>query len=211
MIKATIIPVTSFEQNCTLIWNEDNLRGAVIDPGGDMDQILEIIQQRKVQVEIILITHAHLDHAGATAALAEKLGVPIEGPHPDDQFLIDQMEQQAHMFGFPPVKAFTPTRWLHDGDTVSFGGETMKVIHTPGHTPGHVVFVHEGAHLAIVGDVLFAGSIGRTDFPRGDYNALMHSIKDKLFPLGENYRFICGHGPMSTFGQEMRTNPFVGG
>ena len=211
MIQATIVPVTPFQQNCSILWCERTKKAAVVDPGGDLDRILAAVAELGVTVEKILITHGHIDHAGGTAKLARELGVPIEGPQEEDRFWIEGMPQQSKMFGFPDVESFEPDRWLHDGDTVTVGEQTLKVIHTPGHTPGHVVFVHEGARLAIVGDVLFAGSIGRTDFPRGDFDTLIASIRGRLWPLGDDVEFIPGHGPMSTFGVERATNPFCAG
>ena len=163
-----------------------------------------------VQVEKILLTHGHIDHAGGAGELAQRLGVPIEGPQREESFWIDQLVAQSRSFGFPPAQPFTPTRWLEDGDTVTVGRETLQVLYTPGHTPGHVVFFHAPSKLALVGDVLFAGSIGRTDFPRGNYQTLIDSIRGKLWPLGDDVEFISGHGPMSTFGRERRSNPFVG-
>ena len=209
-MRATIIPVTPFQQNCSLVWCPRTMRGAVIDPGGDLDRILGAARQENVQIEKILLTHAHIDHAGGTAQLARQLGVPIEGPHPGDQFWIDQMAEQGRMFGFPKCESFVPDRWLADGDKVQVGDVEFDVKHCPGHTPGHVVFVSPVQKVAFVGDVLFQGSIGRTDFPGGDYDTLIHSIRGKLFPLGDDVRFVPGHGPMSTFGDERRSNPFVG-
>ena len=208
-LKYRVIPVTPFEQNCTLLWCTKTNKAAVVDPGGDLDRILAAAQEEGVTLEKILLTHAHIDHAGGTAELAKSAGLPIEGPHKDDNFWIQGLAMQAQMFGFPAPEVFTPNRWLEDGDTVTVGNETLEVLHTPGHTPGHVVFFHRGSKLAQVGDVLFNGSIGRTDFPKGDYNTLIHSIREKLFPLGDDVAFICGHGPMSTFGHEKATNPFV--
>lgn len=208
-LKYKIVPVTPFEQNCTLLWCTETHKAAVVDPGGDLDRILAAAEDEGVILEKILLTHAHIDHAGGTAELAKSAGLPIEGPHKDDNFWIQGLAMQAQMFGFPAPEVFTPNRWLEDGDTVTVGNETLEVLHTPGHTPGHVVFFHLGSKLAQVGDVLFNGSIGRTDFPKGDYNTLIHSIREKLFPLGDDVSFICGHGPMSTFGQERATNPFV--
>ena len=208
-LKYKIVPVTSFEQNCTLLWCTETHKAAVVDPGGDLDRILAAAEDEGVILEKILLTHAHIDHAGGTAELAKSAGLPIEGPHKDDNFWIQGLAMQAQMFGFPAPEVFTPNRWLEDGDTVTVGNETLEVLHTPGHTPGHVVFFHRESKLAQVGDVLFNGSIGRTDFPKGDYNTLIHSIREKLFPLGDDVSFICGHGPMSTFGQERATNPFV--
>jgi hydroxyacylglutathione hydrolase len=209
-LRATIIPVTAFQQNCSLIWSADTLEAAVIDPGGDFEHILAAVADEGVRLTKILLTHAHIDHAGATQALAGELGLPIEGPHPDDQFWIDMLPEQARMFGLPPAAKFTPTRWLHQGDTVQVGPETLEVYHCPGHTPGHVVFHSRAGRLAFVGDVLFAGSIGRTDFPRGDYPTLISSITGNLWPLGNDVTFVPGHGPTSTFGEERATNPFVG-
>ncbi|MDP2793668.1 MAG: MBL fold metallo-hydrolase [Sulfurisoma sp.] len=205
-----IIPVTAFAQNCTLLWCEDTKQAAVVDPGGDLDAILAGAARAGVTIEKILLTHGHIDHAGGTAELARRLGVPIEGPQREEEFWIAQLPQQAGMFGFPGTcEAFTPDRWLDDGDKVTVGKLTLDVLFTPGHTPGHIVFFHAPSKLAIVGDVLFAGSIGRTDFPRGDYDTLIRSIRSKLWPLGDNVEFIPGHGPMSTFGEERRSNPFV--
>lgn len=208
-MKYRLVPVTAFEQNCSLLRCPSSNRVAVVDPGGDMEVILDSLRDFGGDVEKILVTHAHIDHAGVVAELAETLGVPVEGPHRDDQFWIDMLPHQAQMFGFPPAQAFTPDRWLDQGDTVQVGDTTLQVIHCPGHTPGHVVFYQPQANLAIVGDVIFAGSIGRTDFPRGNHADLIASIRGKLFPLGDDVAFIPGHGPMSTFGQERLTNPFV--
>lgn len=210
MIDCRIVPVTPFQQNCTVLWCEATRKAAVVDPGGDIDRILAVVDELGLIVEKILLTHGHIDHAGATAELARRLGVPVEGPQEEERFWIDALPQQSRMFGFPEVEGFEPDRWLNDGDTVSVGEQTLQVLHTPGHTPGHVVFYHPGARLALVGDVLFAGSIGRTDFPRGHHQTLIRAIKDKLFPLGDDVRFIPGHGPMSTFGEERRHNPYVG-
>lgn len=208
-MRALILPVTPFQQNCSIIWNEANRRAAVVDPGGDLDRVLEQLDKNGLELERILVTHGHLDHAAATAELAKLKGVPIEGPHEDDKFWIDGLPEATQRFGFPPGESFTPDRWLHDGDTVTVGGELLEVLHCPGHTPGHVVFFHRGQRVAWVGDVLFAGSIGRTDFPRGDYDTLIRSIREKLFPLGDDVTFVPGHGPTSTFGAERQSNPFV--
>ena len=205
-----IIPVTPFEQNCTLLWCTETMKGALVDPGGDLEILLAAAAELGVTIEKILLTHGHIDHAGGAGELATRLSVPIEGPQREDKFWIEQLAAQSRAFGFPPAQPFTPDRWLEDGDTVSVGNETLQVLHTPGHTPGHVVFFHAPSKLAITGDVLFAGSIGRTDFPRGDYQALIDSIHRKLWPLGDDVQFISGHGPMSTVGRERRSNPFVG-
>lgn len=204
-----IVPVTPFQQNATILWCPETRRAAVTDPGGDLASILRVVDREGLTLEKILVTHGHIDHAGAVAELAERLGLPIEGPHRDDRFWIDGMAEQSRMFGFPEVRSFTPTRWLDDGDTVTFGNQTLRVIHCPGHTPGHVCFYHPLSQLAIVGDVLFQGSIGRTDFPKGDYDTLIASIRERLLPLGDDVAFIPGHGPMSTFGDERRYNPYV--
>lgn len=203
------VPVTPFQQNCTLLWCEDSKRAAVVDPGGDIERILAAVEERGLKLEKILLTHGHLDHVGGTAALAKQLQLPVEGPHKEDGFWIEQLPMQAQMFGFPAVETFTPDRWLQQGDTVTVGDQELEVYHCPGHTPGHVVFFHRPSKLALVGDVLFAGSIGRTDFPKGDHDTLIRSITERLWPLGDEVRFIPGHGPMSTFGQERQTNPFV--
>ncbi len=208
-MKYRIIPVTPFQQNCTLLWCEETNKAAVVDPGGDVDRILAAIEQEGVELEKILLTHAHLDHIGGTAELAAKTGVEVEGPHIEDKFWIDGLDEQCTMFGFPKVEGFTPNRWLEEGNDVQVGNQSLSVLHTPGHTPGHVVFFHPGELLAMVGDVLFQGSIGRTDFPKGDHPTLISSIREKLFPLGDDVEFIPGHGPMSSFGNERRSNPFV--
>jgi glyoxylase-like metal-dependent hydrolase (beta-lactamase superfamily II) len=209
-MKFRIIPVTPFEQNCTLLWCEKTRLATIVDPGGDLQRILAAITQEGVTVEKLLLTHGHVDHVGGAAQLAKMLGVPIEGPHVDDTFLLKELPVKAQDYGFPPSESFIPNRWLKGGDIVQFGEVVLTVVHAPGHTPGHVVYFEPGSKLALVGDVLFKGSIGRTDFPRGDHNALISSIRKKLFPLGDDVDFIPGHGPMSTFGHERRTNPYVG-
>ncbi len=209
MLKYQIIPVTPFQQNCTLLWCDGTMKAAVVDPGGDLERIEQVVEAKHVQLEKILLTHAHLDHAGGTGELARRRQLPIEGPHPDDQFWIDLFPSQAQMMGFPTPETFSPQRWLHQGDTVKVGNLTLDVRHCPGHTPGHVIFFHRDSKLALVGDVLFQGSIGRTDFPKSDYNTLITSIREQLWPLGDDVAFIPGHGPMSTFGHERKTNPFV--
>jgi glyoxylase-like metal-dependent hydrolase (beta-lactamase superfamily II) len=208
-MKIAVVPVTPFQQNCSVIWCERTRRGAVVDPGGDLDEVLGVADEEGLTLEKILLTHAHLDHAAGTAELARRRGLPIEGPHEGDLFWIEQMPQQARMFGFGEGESFVPDRWLHQGDTVTVGEVTLQVRHCPGHTPGHVIFFHEPGRFAIVGDVLFAGSIGRTDFPRGDHEQLLRSIRENLFPLGDDVTFLPGHGPTSTFGEERRSNPFV--
>jgi len=210
-MRYAIVPVTPFEQNCTLFWCEKTRQAAVIDPGGDVDRILAKLAGENLTLAKILVTHGHIDHAGGVAALAEKTGVPIEGPHEEDRFWIEGMAQQSKMFGFPNVRSFEPNRWLQGGDKVRFGEVELDVLHCPGHTPGHVVFFHAPSRLAQVGDVLFQGSIGRTDFPRGDYDTLIDSIQKRLFPLGDDVEFIPGHGPMSNFGEERKYNPFLSG
>jgi hydroxyacylglutathione hydrolase len=211
MLRYHTVPVTPFQQNCSIVWCDETKRAAIIDPGGDLPHLLAEVQRLGVTLEQIWLTHAHIDHAGATAQLARERGLPIIGPHEGDQFWIDALPQQGAMFGFPPSERFTPTRWLHDGDTVSLGHCTLQVRHCPGHTPGHVVFFSPEARRAFVGDVLFAGSIGRTDFPGGNHQDLIDAITQRLWPLGDDVVFIPGHGPESSFGQERRTNPFVGG
>ena len=204
-----VVPVTPFEQNCSVLWCERTRRAAIVDPGGDLDKVLRVIADRQLEVEKILLTHAHIDHAGAAGELARRCDLPIEGPHPGDRFWIERLPMQAEMFGFAPAEPFEPTRWLGQGDLVRFGEVELQVRHCPGHTPGHVIYFHEPGRLAIVGDVLFRGSIGRTDFPGGDYDTLIRSIRENLFPLGDDVRFLPGHGPMSTFGEERAGNPFV--
>jgi glyoxylase-like metal-dependent hydrolase (beta-lactamase superfamily II) len=208
-LAAAILPVTPFQQNCTLIWDEDTKRGVVVDPGGDVEQIQQALQQAGIEVDRILLTHGHLDHAGGAAELAQALGVPIEGPHRADAFLLDALPEQGARYGIE-CRAVTPDRWLEEGETVTIAGHDFAVLHCPGHTPGHVVFVSVALGFALVGDVLFQGSVGRTDFPYGDTDALITSIRGKLFPLGDDIRFICGHGPGSSFGEERRTNPYAG-
>lgn len=208
-LSVAIIPVTAFAQNCSILMCNKSKKAAVVDPGGDLERIIEQLQRMGATAEKILLTHAHIDHAGGTAALARQLNIPIEGPQEGDLFWIQGLPNQSAMFGFPAAEVFTPDRWLHDNDTVTVGEVTLQVIHTPGHTPGHVVFYSPENKLALVGDVLFQGSIGRTDFPQGNHEQLVHSIRAKLFPLGDDITFIPGHGPESTFGQERRTNPFV--
>ena len=208
-MEFTILPVTPYQQNCSLLWDAAG-RAALIDPGGEAPRLLAEVARRDLKLQSILLTHGHLDHVGAALELRAALGIPIIGPQREEQFWLDSLPQQAELFGFPPAQAFTPDQWLADGDRVEVGSVRLDVLHCPGHTPGHVVFYQPEARLAFVGDVLFKGSIGRTDFPRGDHAALLAAIRDKLFPLGDDVRFVPGHGAMSTFGHERRENPFVG-
>lgn len=207
-LKYKIIPVTPFQQNCSVVWCTETKLAAVVDPGGEIPKIRSVLEDNQLELDKILITHAHLDHAGGTAELARLCGVPIVGPHKEDQFWIDLLPEQCAQFGFDG-DTFTPDQWLKNGDTVSLGQLEFDVVHCPGHTPGHVVFVEHTEKFAAVGDVLFQGSIGRSDFPRGNQQDLVNSIRNKLFPLGDHIHFIPGHGPMSTFGHERKSNPFV--
>jgi hydroxyacylglutathione hydrolase len=211
MLRYLTVPCTAFAQNCSIVWCDQTLAAAIIDPGGDLPRLLQAVDRLGVKLEQIWLTHAHIDHAGATATLARERQLPIVGPHPGDQFWIDGLPQQGAMFGFPASESFAPTRWLHDGDTVTIGHSTLQVRHCPGHTPGHVVFFSPEARRAFVGDVLFAGSIGRTDFPGGDHQTLIDSITQRLWPMGDDVVFIPGHGPESSFGAERRSNPYVRG
>ncbi len=208
-MKVAIIPVTPFQQNCSLLVCEQTNKAAVVDPGGDLELILDAVKRQGVELEKILLTPGHIDHCGGTAQLAQELDLPVEGPHEGDRFLIDSLPQQGARFGLPSLAAFTPARWLSGGDRVRFGSVELEVRHCPGHTPGHVIFFSPAHRLALVGDVLFAGSIGRTDLPRGDHATLIRSIREQLWPLGEDVTFIPGHGPTSTFGEERASNPFV--
>ena len=210
MLHYRTLPVTAFQQNSSIVWCDETMDAAVIDPGGDLDALVAEVQRLGPQLKAIWLTHAHIDHAGGTGELAERLSLPIIGPHTGDQYWIDALPQQSAMFGFPPARQFTPTRWLQDGDTVTIGRETLHVRHCPGHTPGHVVFHAPQIDRAFVGDVLFAGSIGRTDFPGGNHQQLIDSITQRLWPMGDQTVFIPGHGPESTFGRERRSNPYVG-
>lgn len=210
-LKAAVIPVTPFQQNCSLVWCTKTMKAAFVDPGGEVDKLLDAAREAGVTLEKILLTHGHLDHAGGAAELSERAGgLPIEGPQKEESFWLDQMEEQGKMFGFAEARECQPDRWLEEGDTVTVGEATFEVLYCPGHTPGHVVFFHRESNLAWVGDVLFQGSIGRTDFPRGDHAQLISSIREKLWPLGDDVTFVPGHGPLSTFGHERQTNPFVG-
>jgi len=208
-LRAAIIPVTPFQQNCTLLWSEATKRGAVVDPGGDVARIMDAVQQTGVAVERILLTHGHIDHAGGAAELKERLGVPIEGPHEADRFLLERLADSGRSYGIFGARDVLPDRWLAEGDEVEIAGLPFSVLHCPGHSPGSVVLVNGEQRFALVGDVLFQGSVGRTDLPGGDAEALIRSIKTKLLPLGDDVVFICGHGPTSTIGQERATNPFL--
>ncbi len=208
-IQCTIVPVTPYQQNCSVIKCEATGKAAIVDPGGDIERILETVERMQARVEKIILTHAHMDHCAAADILRKQLQVPIEGPHREDDFWLQRLPQSCQMSGFPMTDAFVPDRWLVQGDSVMVGAQELQVIHCPGHTPGHVVFLYAPQKVAWVGDVLFQGSIGRTDFPRGNYEELIVSIREKLFPLGDDITFIPGHGPTSTFGQERQTNPFV--
>ncbi len=208
-MRVAIVPVTPLEQNCSLLWCTKTMRGALVDPGGDLDQLKLALEKSGVTLEKVLVTHGHLDHCGMAGVLAKDMGVPIEGPEEEDRFWIARLDDDGPRWGME-AHSFEPDRWLKDGDTVSVGDLTLEVIHCPGHTPGHVVFFHRPSRFAVVGDVLFAGSIGRTDFPRGNHDQLIGSITGKLWPLGDDVTFVPGHGRISTFGDERRSNPFVG-
>jgi hydroxyacylglutathione hydrolase len=215
-LKAAVVPVTPFQQNCAVLWDDGTGRGVVVDPGGEVPRILGALEELKVAVEGILLTHGHVDHASGAAELRDALAasqgapVPIEGPDERDRFLLDGLEEQGARMGLP-ARNVTPDRWLREGDAVAIAGQEFAVLHCPGHTPGHVAFVSEALRVALVGDVLFRGSIGRTDFPYGDHAALLAAIHGKLLPLGDDIGFLCGHGPGSTFGHERQRNPFLRG
>jgi len=208
-LAIAIVPVTLFEQNCSLVFNSDTKQGVVVDPGGDLPRIRQAIAAKGVKVERILLTHGHIDHAGGAAELAEELGVPVEGPHRDDAFLLERLPEAGAAYGISGARRVTPSRWLAEGDTVTIGGATFEVLHCPGHSPGSIVFVARELGFAIIGDVLFKGSVGRSDIPGGDHATLISSIKAKLLPLPDELRFLPGHGPASTIGEERRTNPFL--
>jgi hydroxyacylglutathione hydrolase len=208
-IGVAVIPVTPLQQNCTIVWCRQTMKAAIIDPGASVDALLATVAKQGLTLDAIWITHGHLDHAGGAAEMQEKTGLEIIGPHEADQFWIEKIPMQGQLYGMPDVRTFTPTRWLGDGDVVTLGETTWEVIHCPGHTPGHVIFFNREARFAQVGDVLFQGSIGRTDFPMSDHGALLNAITTKLWPLGDDVTFIPGHGPHSTFGAERRSNPYV--
>ena len=208
-IGALVVPVTPLRQNCTLVWCTKTRKAAIIDPGAEAEGLAKLVASRGLELEKIWVTHGHLDHCGAAAELRELTGLPIEGPHADDSFWIDQIEESGVKWGMPGARPFTPDRWLQDGDVLELGEARFEVFHCPGHTPGHVVIFHREARFAQVGDVLFKGSVGRTDFPRGNHEQLVASITGKLWPLGDDVQFVPGHGPMSSFGEERRTNPYV--
>jgi len=209
-LKAAVIPVTPLQQNCTLMWCTDTMQGVVIDPGGDIDVVQDAIAEIGFEVVKVLLTHGHFDHVGGAMDLAERTNTPIIGPHKDDEFITSKVVEGGQKFGLGGGRDISGNTWLNDGDTVEFGNQTLNVLHTPGHTPGHIVLYNAEAKIAQVGDVLFKGSIGRTDFSRGDLDTLVTSITTKLWPLGDDVTFVPGHGPTSTFGEERATNPFVG-
>jgi hydroxyacylglutathione hydrolase len=208
-MKCALVPVTAYQQNCSVLICEETKRAALVDPGGDLPHLRAALEELGVTLEKVFLTHGHADHCGAADAVRKEFGVPVEGPQREDKFWIEQLPDACRRMGFPVAEAFEPDRWLDDGDSVSFGAQTLDVLHCPGHTPGHVVFFHRGERLALVGDVLFKGSIGRSDFPRGDHATLIASIEEKLLPLGEDVLFVPGHGPTSTFGEERRSNPYL--
>ncbi len=208
-LNATVLPVTPYRQNCSLLWCTATKRGAVVDPGGEIERIRKAALAQGVTIEKVLLTHGHLDHASGATRLAREMGVRIEGPHRDDLFLLERLGENSRRPGFGEAENCLPDRWLEDGDLVQVGEVELGVRHCPGHTPGHVVLFHQEAKIAFVGDVLFAGSVGRTDFPRGNHQQLVDSITGRLWPLGDDMRFVPGHGQMSSFGWERKTNPYV--
>ena len=210
-LRAAVLPVTPFEQNCALVWNTATMAGAVVDPGGDVSRIVEAIAEVGIDVEQIVLTHGHIDHAGGAAELKERLGgkVPVVGPHPADRFLLDGLEAQGRMYGIAGSRNVTPDRFLDEGETLAIGGLPFEIRHCPGHSPGSLVYINHASRFILMGDVLFRGSIGRTDFPYGDHEALISAIKSKLLSLDDGYGFLCGHGPGSTIGLERRSNPFI--
>ncbi len=211
MMRYKILPVTHYQQNCSLLWCDATKEAALIDPGGEAARLLREIDEAGLTLKMVLLTHGHMDHVGGAASVAEQRQVPIIGPHENDTFWLEMLPQQAEHFGFPPTAAFTPTRWLQDGEQLQLGELSLQVIHTPGHTPGHLSFYCAEGATVFVGDVLFQGSIGRTDFPQGDYTTLIDSITRRLLPLGDNITVVPGHGPTTTLGEERRHNPFLQG
>nr|WP_316655185.1 MBL fold metallo-hydrolase [uncultured Gellertiella sp.] len=212
MLQAGIIPVTPFQQNCTVLFDQDTREGVIVDPGGDVETILQVVRENGLTLREIWLTHGHIDHAGGADELRDRLGIKIIGPHRDDRQLLDNIEMQAEKFGVPgAVRNVVPDRWLEDGDRVSFGAHVFEVSHTPGHAPGHVIYFNREQGFAHLGDVLFNGSVGRTDLPGGDHATLMTSIREKVLPLGDDVGFICGHGPGGRIGDERRNNPFLRG
>lgn len=212
MLQAGIIPVTPFQQNCTILFDSETKEGVVVDPGGDVEVILQTVKDNGITVKEIWLTHGHIDHAGGAKELKDALGIEIVGPHKDDLSLLQRLEAQASMFGVPmKVSNVVPDRWLEDGGKVSFGDHEFEVYHTPGHAPGHVIYFHRKQGVAHLGDVLFQGSVGRTDLPGGNHQQLLDSIRAKVFPLGDEVGFLCGHGPGGKIGEERRTNPYLRG
>lgn len=208
-MKFEIIPVTDFMQNCTLIWDEKSLDAVIVDPGGEVTKSIAEIEKRALNLHYILLTHGHFDHVGGCAEIAAHFSVPIYGPQKEDEFLIKGLAVQSQMFGVAKCPNFTPDRYLQEGDEIRFADIKLAVLHCPGHTPGHVIFVNHADKLISMGDVLFKGSVGRTDFPKGDHGTLIHSIKTKILPLGDDYQFIPGHGAMSNLAAERQFNPFL--